>query len=89
MVPVHRQLAQQIATRQILGPVAHDVLAHDEEHRFQPSAIQFVHNQRRPLQVRAVVEGEQHQTLCGSVRDRGWRFTWQWNQVARKSRGGR
>ena len=87
VVPVHRQLAQKIAPRQILGPVAHDVLAHDEEHRFQVAAIQFVQNERRALQVRAVVEGQQHQALCGRTHRAGGRFTGQRNQIAREGRG--
>jgi hypothetical protein len=75
VVPMHGELAQKLAARQILGPVAHDVLAHDEENSSQLAALQLGQDQRRPLQVRAVVEGQQHQALRGPVRHGGWRFT--------------
>jgi len=70
-----------------LGPVAHDVLAHDKKHRFQLAAIQFVQDERRTLQVRAVVKGQQDQALCRSMRRGGWRFTRKRNQVARERCG--
>jgi len=52
------QLAQKIAPRQILGSIAHDVVAIDEEHRFDPATGQLIENQRGSQQIRTVVEGQ-------------------------------
>jgi hypothetical protein len=58
-VAVRRDLAYEIAARNVLGTLADQPPAGDEEDRLQAALVQLGQNRGRPHQIRTVVERQQ------------------------------
>ena len=64
-VPVRRDLADQIAARDVLRPLPLEPPAGDEEDCLQPAAVELVEDERRAAQVGAVIERQQQLARLG------------------------